>query len=1505
MRVAVLIGIFFLLLSISMTVRVDASSTSAGNITGMTLSTDPTNGTSVATFSLDGGVYNAAVSVTAYADDVIRVHYSLTNGSPNVFLGKSEPMIAAPLGTWPTMGSAPVDQGTNYLLQTAVLNVIIYKAPFHVDFVDRIGGYPILQDDPAAAMQYDPNYFQSSDSSWLNNEPYSLPSGISKLKCTKVMPANQAYFGLGEWSGPGNRRGANIMCWNRQSYTWGENSHQNPMYMNMPFFYGVQPANGNIPAFSYGIFLDNSCLTTFRLGTQSSTRYSFEAADGQMDYYFFGGGTNHTMKTVIDRYSQLTGRPSMLPKWALGHQLARFSYLDQDWVVNHVVSTAVASNIPLDAVYLDIDYMNVNANNNPTAANSLHQLTMNSDFPNPQQMISSAQSMGVQIVPLIEPWLETLDPYYNTENSNLDFIKDNNGNTYSASIYAGPVSWFDYSSLYTTNRWIADMTNWFHNVQFGGIWNDLTEPEDNNQIPLNALLYDDGQFGVATGSNADSRREWSTERNYFGLRSAYTSYGALKLAYPNKRPFVLTRSGTTGVQRYAIGWSGDTTTDWGRLPACIQLGMNTMISGQGRFGHDLGGFTSAVSGELLERWYEAGSVMPFYRSHCQKSADNVWSGATDAFGWNYDVGREPWHFTAAATGLDYCSLMRNNIQFRYKLMPYLYTLMRNATVNGIPMNTPTYFNYYTDNNTLGTGASGSSLNECDFLVGDFMLAAPVTNQNASTRSVYLPWPDNWYYWPNNTKYSGGQTVTVNAPLGTLPLFVRGGSIIPMGPTMQYTTQFQPSYLDVNCWPEGSSSFTLYEDAGDGWDFTNGVYAMTTYTSSRGSNVWDFSIGARQGSYNPYSAGNRANNIYVYNPQSVQDVLLNGSPLTQAATNNFNAPLPCWFMTSDGKLAVRIIETGSNQTVHVDWSGGVTTGGTNTDPYVSMTVAGTFSNPAWNQTANNMLYLGSNTWQFTTNLVNQTGVQFKFVPNSSWTPTNWGGTTASHTVPFSAVCLLNSTTNILVGGTLSGTYQFTFNDQTLAYSVSNLLAAPTLAVGPSVLTESISVGQNATNQSFAVSNTGTGSVNVVISTNQSWVSVSPLSGSVSNTTETIVVSYSTALLTAGTYNAAITVTATNALNSPQLVNVSITVNPTNGFTSPFANLTVAGTFGNPNWNQLATNMALIASDTWQGSLNIGNGSNFQFKFVANNNWTPTNWGGTTTAQAFPMSGTAVLNSSTNILGSGGYNGLYQFTFHDDTRSYSVVPLLASPYAAIYVPGTYNGWSPSNNVMNLIANDFWQTTLSLTNVTNLQFKFAANGTWDVNWGQTNGQQTQFSIPLSSVAAPNSPHTNIVINGVLNGSYVVTFNDQTLAFTIASAVGDSVGDGISDLWRATYFANQPPGNSSGTRTNRLSCATCDEDGTGQNNLFKYLAGLDPTNPASIFVITDVKLTNTTDMAISFTSVRDKNYVLESTTDLTSHAWSTVSSNISGSDGISLVIDPGATAFSNLFYRARLLLP
>lgn len=1133
-----------------------------GTATNVTLSVDATNGNVTATFAIDNG---GVAAVTPLAVDTVRVRYHFGG-----LWSKEEPMIAKQPGEWATISNSVTfaDQGATYLIQTPQLDVVVTKSPFKVDFKDRSGFY-LLRDDHS---EFDSAYGYSGQSGWS--------SGGFKLKCIKTLPAGQSFFGLGEYGGPLNRRGSEFECWNTGTYNWNE--FNKPEYLNTPFFYGVQPASGSTNAFAYGILFNNPCRPLFKFGTQfGGAAYSFEAGDGQMDYFFFGGGAAHTMAAVADRFSELTGRPATLPKWAFGYHLSRFSYDNQSWV-QYLADAAVANNIPLDAVYLDIDYMKVNAAGSPTDANNLHQFTANASlFPNPGNMVSYCAAKGVKIIPLIEPVLETLDPFYADANAHSHFIKDNGGGTVVGNIYLGPVSWPDFSSTPARTWWQDKITNWMTSFPFAGIWNDINEPEGDS-IPANGLLWLDGRYGTST---TDSRRQWCNEHNYFGLRCASTSYEALLAKNPDKRPFVLSRSGNCGIQRYAVSWSGDTAANWTYARTCIRFGTSAMISGVAWFGHDIGGFTGTVDPELLTRCHEWGALLPFFRSHSRKGDD--YHGA--------DQGREPWRYSEPYQGA-----MRNSIQFRYQLMPYLYTLAHNCTQTGEPMNTPPVFKYFADTNT-------AALNDYEFMVGDYLLAAPVYNQGATTRSVYLPYAPGvgWYHWWSNTRYTGGNTVSVSAPLGQLPLFVRSGAIIPMGPTMQHTMEFTPGYLDLNCWPDGDSAFTLYEDEGEGWGCTNGVYAATTFTSTRTPTNWDFNIATRQGSYNP---GHTNFFIYVYNPDSVAAVKLNGAPLAQvadlAATNG-------WLLTGDGKLAIKLADTGAAQTVLVDWDTNNVVVSSNT--YSAMTVAGTFLNPQWNAAASNMTAVADHVWQFDTTLAAATNFQFKFVANGNWS-TNWGENVGSQTqfaVPLAGTGKPNSATNIAVNGTFNGRYRFTFNDQTLAYSVTPLLA------------------------------------------------------------------------------------------------------------SPYATMAVAGNFN--GWSPALTNMILVTNNTWQYDAVFDNATNAQFKFAANGSWT-NNWGDSSQTQfTVPLSGSS-QSLGGNIQVSNILTGIHRFTFNDQTLAYNLRAL--PPTRAALAPGT-------NGAMHIAFTNAAGMSFTVLAATNLNLPLS---NWTVLASVPETAPGQFE--FSDAAATNFP-------------------------------------------------------------------------------------------------------------------------------------------------------------------------
>lgn len=856
-------------LGVAVATAAPAAVTQVGNITGLTITTNPAAGNRVFSFSLSTG---GSAEITPFAADVVRVDFHWTGPFET-----DQPMIAKSFTNWPAVSATITDQGASYRIETSQLIVDVEKTPFKVHFKDKTGFY-LLQDDKT---EFDSAY----------NFTGQRGTSSSKLKTQKVMPSNQAILGLGEFGGPMNRRGREIDCWNSGTYKWGE--FTNPTYLNVPFFYGLQPAGGGNPAFVYGVFFNNPCRPLFKFGTAASERYSFEAGDGRMDYFFFGGGAGHSMPHVINRYSELTGRPTMLPKWGLGHHLSRFSYDNQAWV-EYIANQATVDDIPLDAVYLDIDYMDANADGN-FADGQLHQLTINSKFSNPAGMLSYCAARGVKVVPLIEPWLEPGDTaHYTDANNNAHFIKDNGAATVTRGIYVGNVSWFDFSSTPMQQWWQNRIVSWYNTLPFAGIWNDLTEPEGGDSIPHNGLLWIDGKFGT---SSTDSRRWWSNERNYFGLRCARTSFNAMMQKDPNKRPFVLSRSGNAGLQRYGVSWSGDTGTDWFYQQKTIRFGMGAMISGAAWYGNDVGGFVGTPSTEMLVRSYEFNCLTPFFRNHADKSA----------------ADREPWRFAEP-----YKSHLRNLIKMRYRLMPYLYTLAYESTQTGEPMNVPPAFDYWADSNT-------HDLNDYDFLVGDFILASPIYSAGATSRSTYLPYGPGveWYYWPSaapnvqpaGTKYGGGQTVSVSAPLGQMPMFVRSGAIIPMGPSMQHANASQPAWMDINCWPSGASEFTLHEDDGETWDFLSGEYARRRMVSNRTAVRWDFTIEARQGSYD---TGTRDFYVYCFNPptDTVKSVTLNGVSLPQVG--DFNSVTQGWKITSEGRIGVKIPDNGAAEALRVNW-----------------------------------------------------------------------------------------------------------------------------------------------------------------------------------------------------------------------------------------------------------------------------------------------------------------------------------------------------------------------------------------------------------------------------------------------------------------------------------------------------------------------------------------------------------------------------------------------------------
>jgi len=278
---------------------------------------------------------------------------------------------------------------------------------------------------------------------------------------------------------------------------------------------------------------------------------------------------------------------------------------------------------------------------------------------------------------------------------------------------------------------------------------------------------------------------------------ARATYEGLRRQRPDRRPFVLTRSGTAGMQRYAALWTGDNTSQWEHISMAIPMCLNIGMSGVPFVGVDIGGFWDASNAELLVRFAQLASLMPFCRNH-----NSI--GQPD---------QEPWAF-----GEPYESAYRIAIEQRYRLMPYLYTLFHEASTSGAPIIRPLYYHYAQDEQAYDA--------EYEFLLGDSILSAPIFEQGATSRNVYLP-SGNWFdFWTGNM-YPGAGWSEISSPLEQWPLFVRGDSIIPIGPSMQYTNQYPTDPLTFICYMTGDelANYTLYEDDGSTFEYQNGDFAQ--------------------------------------------------------------------------------------------------------------------------------------------------------------------------------------------------------------------------------------------------------------------------------------------------------------------------------------------------------------------------------------------------------------------------------------------------------------------------------------------------------------------------------------------------------------------------------------------------------------------------------------------------------------------------------------------------------
>ncbi len=686
----------------------------------------------------------AKVRVTAVNDGTFRVRVAADGNFPKDF---SWAVIAVP-----QTPAVSVDDGKAEVKVTGGnVMAIIAKSPLLIRFCD-LQGNVLLADEPSLPMAF-------------NGE---------RLHVWKAMPEDENYYGLGDKSGPMNRRNRAFTMWNTDEYGWQESS--DPLYKTIPFFIGLRAGK------AYGVFFDNTWRSVFDFGKESPDYFSFGAEGGQLDYYFFAGPEP---KKVVAAYTTLVGRAPLPPLWTLGYQQSRYSYYPETQA-RDIVRTMRSKKIPLDAIYFDIDYQQDYA---PFTVNREY-------FPTFEKMIADFRSVGVRTILITDLHIKKNPDHgyfpYDSGIQNDNFVKNADGTVFVGPVWPGDSVFPDFT-LTRAREWWGTLYKDFVGMGVAGFWNDMNEPSvfkrADKTMPLTT------RHRLDDGTSLDHR----AIHNVFGMQNVRGTYDGLRKLQADERPFVLTRAAYAGTQRYSATWTGDNSSMWNHLGMSTPMLLSMGLCGFPMVGDDIGGFAGSPPADLLTRWFEVGAFNPIYRDHSAK-------GTAD---------QEPW-----VSGPEQEAVRRRYIELRYKLMPYLYSGMEEAARTGIPFMRPLFLQYPQLTNFYGDNR--------DFLFGNDFFVAPVVTEMVDAEVVQLP-PGDWYDFWSSEKHPSATPLRLNPKLDEMPLYVRAGAIIPMQPLVQSTADVPNGPLQLHVYPGEDCRGTLYQDDGHTFGYQRGEFLRVNYT----------------------------------------------------------------------------------------------------------------------------------------------------------------------------------------------------------------------------------------------------------------------------------------------------------------------------------------------------------------------------------------------------------------------------------------------------------------------------------------------------------------------------------------------------------------------------------------------------------------------------------------------------------------------------------------------------
>ena len=662
------------------------------------------------------------------------------------------------------------------VIEGRILKVVVEKDPFRICVYDKEG--TLLHAD-------------------IVDLAYMEDSNHRRIHTSEISPED-CFYGFGEKSGSFNKA-QKFMSMSPKDAMGYNPRETDSLYKHIPFY--IKLNRGTRKAVGY--FYHNTCECDFDMGREKSNYWKphsrYRTDGGDIDLFLIAGPS---VRQVVERYTDLTGKSAMLPRYALGYLGSSMYYpeLDNDCddAILDFIDTTREEKIPVDGFQLSSGYCTVETDKGIKRC----VFTWNKKrFKDPREFFAQMEKRGVTVSPNVKPGILLIHPRLDEMKAKGMFIKASGSDEPGIGTWWGGKGVFaDFTNPSTRTYWKEMLKENVLEYGTSSVWNDNCEYD--SLVDKDCRCDFEGKGGTI-----------GQLKSVMSNIMCHITDEAIHETFTNTRPYIVCRSGHCGIQRYAQTWAGDNLTCWDSLKYNIATILGMSLSGVANQGCDIGGFYGpSPEAELMVRWIQNGIFQPRFSIHSTNTDNTV---------------TEPWMYG------DCTDYIREAIGLRYQLSPYLYSLMERAHETGLPIMEPMCSAFQEDVKCYEEGV--------DFMLGDSLLVANVVEKGAVSRKVYLPEGETFYDFYTRAAYEGGRTVELPVDLGSIPLFVRSGAIIPMAEDRldNLKTQ-QAEHIRILCAADRNGRFELYEDDGISMDYEKGGFLKTSITMTAGERtVLDF------------------------------------------------------------------------------------------------------------------------------------------------------------------------------------------------------------------------------------------------------------------------------------------------------------------------------------------------------------------------------------------------------------------------------------------------------------------------------------------------------------------------------------------------------------------------------------------------------------------------------------------------------------------------------------------